>query len=374
MIDVIIIGGGLGGLALGIRLQKQGINCTLLEQKSYPFHRVCGEYISHEAWPFLKSCGIDPDELQLPSINKLKVTSNSGNVLETEMPQGGRGISRFLLDHLLYEEAKKVGVNVITSCKVNAVYQSNLGWEVHSTSGNIKGKAVVGAFGKRSSLDKFFNRDYLNTGVIKNRLKNFVGVKYHLKGDFPNDLIELHNFSGGYCGLSKVEEDKICMCYLSRGENLKKVRTLKEMESAYLSQNPFLKKYLSYDRLWDKPISIAKIDFSNKNTIESEIPLIGDAAGLIAPLCGNGMSMSLHSSVLISDLLMLYLNEEMTWDELVTDYKSIWKKTFGKRLFVGRNIQRLFGGEHTTSLLISLLNKTPHLTNRLIKSTHGEFF
>ncbi|ANQ52314.1 FAD-binding protein [Flammeovirga sp. MY04] len=374
MKDVIIIGGGLGGLSLSIQLQRKGMSCVLLEQKTYPFHRVCGEYISYEAWPFLTSLGVDPDQYQLPKINKLRVSSNNGDVLEKTMPQGGRGISRYFLDNLLYEIALNDGVDVRTSCKVNAVYQEITGWEVHTTSGNIKGRTVVGAFGKRSSLDKFFERNYLKKNLSNSRLKNFVGVKYHLEGDFPDDVIELHNFSGGYCGISKVENDKICMCYLSRGQNLKKVRTLKEMESAYLSKNPFLRKYLEFDRAWDKPVSIAKIDFSSKNLIESNIPMIGDAAGLIAPLCGNGMSMSLQSSVMLADLLLDYLNDNLSWDELVEHYKSEWKQTFGKRLFIGRSIQKVFGEEYSTSIMINLLKRMPKVTDKLISSTHGEIF
>ena len=57
--DVAIAGGGLAGLALSIQLAKQGYRVILFEKESYPFHRVCGEYISNESWPFLESLGLD---------------------------------------------------------------------------------------------------------------------------------------------------------------------------------------------------------------------------------------------------------------------------------------------------------------------------
>ena len=53
--DAIIIGGGLAGLSLAIQLAQLKRSVLLLEKNKYPFHRVCGEYISMESWDFLES-------------------------------------------------------------------------------------------------------------------------------------------------------------------------------------------------------------------------------------------------------------------------------------------------------------------------------
>ncbi|HAC24725.1 MAG TPA: FAD-dependent oxidoreductase, partial [Cytophagales bacterium] len=66
MATVVIVGGGLGGLLAALQLAKQGIPVTLFERKQYPFHRVCGEYISNETVPFLRSLGVYPDVFQPP--------------------------------------------------------------------------------------------------------------------------------------------------------------------------------------------------------------------------------------------------------------------------------------------------------------------
>ena len=52
---IIVIGGGLAGLTSAILLAKANFDITLIERKQYPFHRVCGEYISNEVLPFLKT-------------------------------------------------------------------------------------------------------------------------------------------------------------------------------------------------------------------------------------------------------------------------------------------------------------------------------
>ncbi|WP_281615142.1 FAD-dependent monooxygenase [Flammeovirga sp. SubArs3] len=374
MYDVIIIGGGLGGLTLSIQLAKSGWNTLLIEQKKYPFHRVCGEYISDEAWGFLNRLGIDHVDLKLPQINKLKVSAVDGTTLEAALTVGGKGISRYLLDHQLYQIAIDSGVTVHTSEKVTDLSKENNRWFIKTNKSDYLSRVVIGAFGKRSLLDKLLQRDYIKNAPLNYRLKNFIGVKYHLRGEFPNDVIELHNFRGGYCGISKVEEDKICMCFLSRGSNLKEVHTLDEIEKKYLSQNPFLEKYLQYERLWDKPLSIAQVDFSNKKLIENEIPMLGDAAGLIAPLCGNGMSMAMQASVILHKELDNYLHQHISWNNLKDNYTTHWKDTFHHRLKTGRFIQRLFGDNMTTNILLRSLKFSPFITEKIIRSTHGNPF
>ena len=77
MYDVAIIGGGLAGLVNAILLKKAGLSIILFEEKSYPFHRVCGEYISNEVVPFLRTHDLFPDELEPAIISKFHLTSVS---------------------------------------------------------------------------------------------------------------------------------------------------------------------------------------------------------------------------------------------------------------------------------------------------------
>ena len=99
--DVVIIGGGLAGLSLAVLLGRKQYKVLVLEKESYPKHKVCGEYISMESKPFLMSLGLKLDSMQLPVINKLMVTDTHGNKVDTALPQGGFGISRYKLDEAL---------------------------------------------------------------------------------------------------------------------------------------------------------------------------------------------------------------------------------------------------------------------------------
>ena len=87
--DTAIIGGGLAGLSTSILLAGLGRKVLLIEKEQYPFHKVCGEYISMESWNFIKSLGLDLDVMELPKINELIVTAPGGNLLKQNLELGG---------------------------------------------------------------------------------------------------------------------------------------------------------------------------------------------------------------------------------------------------------------------------------------------
>ena len=119
--DVAIAGGGLAGLALSIQCAQAGYRTILFEKEKYPFHKVCGEYISFESWNFLEELGVPLSQMNLPIIRRLLVTAPNGKELEQSLPLGGFGISRYKLDAILAEIARQNGVELIEGTKVDEI-------------------------------------------------------------------------------------------------------------------------------------------------------------------------------------------------------------------------------------------------------------
>ncbi len=371
MYDVIIIGGGLSGLTNAIQLSAGGLKVLLIEKKSYPFHRVCGEYVSNEVVPFLRSIGADPEVLNPAHINKLTVTSPYGTSLNAELKMGAFGVSRYKFDLYLYQIAISKGCKVLLNTQVLDIVYEEDSFSVKLSDGiQETARLVLGSFGKRSNLDRQLNRDFFY------KRSPYIGVKYHIKTDFERDRIALHNFKDGYCGISAIEEDKYCLCYLTTRDNLKHYGSIDEMEKNILFKNKYLKDiFENSEFIFEKPEVINEISFECKSIVENHILMSGDTAGMIAPLCGNGMSMAIHSAKILSEcILEKYGKFDFSREELEKKYVQNWNQLFSKRIYVGRKIQQLFGQEIMTEVVVRTLKFLPPITRWLVKQTHGNEF
>jgi len=368
--DCAIVGGGLAGLTLAIQLSDAGYSVILFEQKKFPFHKVCGEYISMESYGFLERIGMPLSSLNLPIINEIKISAPNGNSITRKLDLGGFGISRYTLDSTLAALAIKKGVLLLEETKVTDIAFENDLFTIKTTKHTYLAKVACGAYGKRSSLNK-------KSGEKTNfSSKNYIAVKYHIKLDFPDNRIELHNFKDGYCGLSKVDGDNYCLCYLTNSQNLRDNNNdIKQMEKNVLMKNLFLKKYFSEAVfLYDQPLTISQITFSKKKAIENNILLLGDSAGNIAPLCGNGMSMAMSASYIAFQLIKKHLDKSISRQKMEALYENQWNHLFSNRIKTGKYIQHFFGRELLTNISVGILKKMPALTDKLISITHGKKF
>ena len=369
MATVVIVGGGLGGLLAALQLAKQGIPVTLFERKQYPFHRVCGEYISNETVPFLRSLGVYPSVFQPPVIRELQLTSVNGRAVTLPLDLGGFGMSRFSFDAFLVQHIRAAGATVKEQSEVTQVTFNGQGFNVMAEGQFWSADVVIGAHGKRSRLDTTLNRPFLR------KRSPYVGVKYHIRYDQPRDRISLHNFENGYCGISQVEDGKSNLCYLVHRDAVKKHHHIPELEKAVLYRNPYLKEiFTNAEFLFDRPEVINEISFATKGPLEGHVLMGGDAAGMITPLCGNGMAMAIHASKLLAEEVGAFCRNEITRDQMEHRYATRWNNLFAKRLWAGRQIQNLFGSEWASNLAVNLARFAPPIANFLIRQTHGQPF
>lgn len=371
--DVAIVGGGLAGLAASVLLAKAGHSVVVFEKEKYPFHKVCGEYLSMESWNFLNELGIPLNQMNLPVIDTLFLTAPNGKTFTATLPLGGFGISRFQLDASLANLARQNGVHLIEETKVDHIFFRDL-FKIKFGSKNINARMCCAAFGKRSNLDIKWKRSFLQQ--TDKRLNNFVGIKYHVKTSWQSNMIGLHNFDKGYCGISKIEDDKYCLCYMTRAENLNRCNNdIQELEKKILYKNPHLKKIFSTSEIEASfPVAISQINFNSKTQIEDHVLMLGDAAGMITPLCGNGMSIALHTSKVAAGLINAFLKQKISRTQMENTYRQEWKKNFSRRLKNGRVLQRFFGSDRLSNLLVSTFRVFPFLSKPVIKLTHGQPF
>lgn len=364
--DVIIIGGGLAGLTSALDLSLAGFKVLVLEKDDYPKHKVCGEYVSNEVLPYLKRLGIDIKNTKADQIHRLILSNRFGNSVNVDLPLGGFGMSRYALDELLYQTAKSKGATFEFETVTDVAFENNQ-FCVQTNLNQYYSELAIGSFGKRSTLDKKMKRDFIQQKTP------WIGIKAHYQSDiFPNGEVQLHNFEGGYCGLSKTETGAVNLCYLAHYDSFKKEGSVENFNKNSLAKNPVLKSFLDNSRLlFDRHLAISQVSFQNKNPVENHILMAGDAAGLIHPLCGNGMAMAIHAAKLVSEEIKAFRHHQNR-NQLEKNYTSTWKKTFRKRLIFGSVFQNILLQPKFTNIGMSIVSKSPFILKKMIQQTHGK--
>lgn len=366
--DVIIVGGGLAGLTSAIHLSKFKQRVLLIEKNSYPKHKVCGEYISNEALPYLKSLGINPTKEGAKKITKVHVSTITGGLIKGALPLGGFGMSRYFLDELLANKALSNGVSILQDTVDSVDFKDNQFCVQTKNLKLFQSKITIGAFGKRSALDLKMSRKFTQ------KKSPYLAVKLHVKGDFPENLVALHNFKGGYCGVSKVENNAINLCYITEYESFKKHKNITDFQEQVVFKNKHLRKIFTESKpVFEKPLTISQISFETKQAVEDHIIMCGDTAGMIHPLCGNGMGMAIAGARLASTLILQFLNGEIaTRKALEKQYLRDWNKEFKTRLKAGHFIARLFKNQTFSKIAYLILKNAPFLLPKIIQYTHGK--
>lgn len=366
--DIAIIGGGLAGLTAANELAAAGFSVVLFEQYAYPQEKVCGEYVSNEVKPYLTVQGLFPADAKPATVNTFCLSLPNGRSAEAHLPLGGFGISRGIFDQHLCRQLQQKGAEVIENTRIVQLNRTANGYLLRSRDEKEwQAKLVLGAWGKRSVLDNELARQFTE------QRSPYVGIKYHITGNFSPDTVALHVFKKGYCGISPIEGRRWNLCYLVRREMLREAGSVAALEEKVLCKNPYLKAiWQSAEFLTEKPLVINEISFRPKSKQEKGMLMLGDTAGLISPLCGNGMAMAIHSGALAARLTESYWQSGENWRlNLLKAYSRAWRQQFGVRMFMGRRLQPIFlngMGAHSLYWLM----KSPAIARTIIRTTHGK--
>ena len=187
------------------------------------------------------------------------------------------------------------------------------GFAVNTSQGSFTSRLVLGCHGKRSALD--LNRPFTQ------KHSPFVAVKAHYRGLELPSVIELHAFPGGYCGLSQIEAKEINVCWIAHERILgSKNRSVPDA----LLQNPILAdRFESMRCVRRSQHRLSQISFALKKKFDGDVCMVGDSAGMITPLCGDGMAMALRSAELAIPLVVKFLRQDLSKIDFKNQYEAV---------------------------------------------------
>jgi flavin-dependent dehydrogenase len=147
------------------------------------------------------------------------------------------------------------------------------------------------------------------------------------------------------------------------------------MERQVLFRNPYLKNiFMDSHFIFNKPEVINEISFETKGPVENHMLMTGDAAGMITPVCGNGMAIAIRSGKLLAEAVVGYCNGTFNRAALEQKYATVWRNNFATRLWFGRQIQSLFGNPGLSNAAVNLSLHAKPLASLIVRQTHGDPF
>ena len=301
MFDLAIIGGGPAGTAAALEARRCGLRVAVWERDHLPRHKVCGEFISAEALPWLQQ--VVPRTLERGSvIRDAEFVCENGFTRGFDLPRPARGLSRYWLDRALWSAAAENSAEVHEGQSIRAVRklggsQSDGGWKLESADGHTeKAKALIVACGRWWALEGFSSpiHERKPAGAGK-----WVGIKAHFAGVAPRGSVEMYLFRGGYCGLAPIEDGEYNVCCLLRRRCLRDVGMQGiENLAAWLVQvscHAALAGRLQGAMQVSPTVTTAPVLLVRRQPAQEGALLAGDASGFIDPFTGEGISIALHS-------------------------------------------------------------------------------
>jgi flavin-dependent dehydrogenase len=371
IVDAAVLGAGLAGSSLAKALADKGWETLLLDRHSFPRHKVCGEFLSPESQSTLHALGINESLAGLGhcEIERIRIIFENGAEMELSLAGKAWGLSRYALDSALHLAAVQAGANLQTGATVTAVHKSDRGYIIHAKQGgeacSFEARAVIAAMGasQRSGLPG--NR---SSASIKS---SYLGVKSHFRGIAMEPVIELYFFRGGYLGLCPIEGGMVnASALLQRETAVNEGKTILAIIYGVARRNPRLHEKLTHaEPVIGSQAAVAPVYIKRKPQAWDELPLLGDAAAMIPPLCGDGMSMALRSAAMCAPLADSYLRGSLSQADWQHTYSREINLEFKRPLRWGSLLQWLFETPALSRWLPDAARLAPSIAQGLVHAT-----
>lgn len=314
-LTVMIVGGGPAGSTTAILLRRQGHIVTIIDRDEFPRDKTCGDAIVRKTASTL--CQLD-----LAKVLVDRPLFSGDNYV----------IPRKEFDAALLQEARAAGTTVITGTVIDAEATATGGWRVHfrdksSSPSALDADVLVGADGTQSTVQRAVLEWYK---PLQGSNYAFAARQYFIASSVPDRLRVFPPLLGetlrAYGWMFPVSQDLVNIGYVRFGEGSNRMMLT--------NFNSFLERLFEegMTRNWsaspiDQPrAGMIRYDFSSYR--DSEVLLVGDAAGLSSPITGEGISFAVRSGALAADVISSYARGSMQ----LSDYWRLTDDTLGDEI------------------------------------------
>ena len=354
--DLAIVGAGPAGSSCAITAARLGARVGLFEAKDFPRHRVCGEFVSAESLDVLAGLLQDVPAAEklfqgAPRIDRMRLLFGE-RVIEALVTPAALSISRYDLDALLWEAARRAGGEVQANCEIVGS-EGDGPFLMRTSSGSIETRALVVAAGRWS---QFTADRTLPPGP------RWIGLKAHFQEPWTEPCTDLYFFSDGYCGVQPVVRDVVNVCAMVRSDRAVSLEQVCQL-------HPRLARRASNWHAITQPVSTAPLIYREAQPVQGNTIFVGDAAAFIDPFAGDGISIALRSGRVAAQCLSESLSGRNSLVGAVAAYQQEYGKQFAPLISAAARVRSLFSLPAIAKPAVFELLRLPGLIPYMIRKT-----
>ncbi len=281
MNEVIVAGGGPAGLAAAIAARQAGMNVTLFDGARPPIDKACGEGIMPDGLRALQRLGITIPRGQACAFRGIRFVDSAHSV-EAPFAGEGLGIRRVVLHQLLVQRATALGVRLCWGARVTG----NSAARIEVAGETLPYRWLVCADGQNSPLRRLSG--LFDSGVTRVRY----GFRRHYRVQAWTDFVEVHWSDYGQMYVTPVAHHQVCVALITSNPRLR----FDDALPAFCKLAPRLQDAVVDGR------TVGAVTASRKiNRVHGgNIALIGEAAGSVDAITGEGLSIAFHQALALA--------------------------------------------------------------------------
>ncbi len=288
----LIVGGGLAGTATAIGLARAGLPHLLVERSRETGDAICGGFLSWRTLETLGGLGIDPDALNPERVTRARIFAG-GRRVEAALPHPAVSVTRRRLDTVLLAEAARLGTPVERGVTVR---------EIDGTTARLADGASIATDALFLASGKHDVRGMARPEAARGDDPT-LGIRVRITPSSAlsralADGIELHLFDRGYAGLAMQEDGTANLCMAVHRSRLQAAGSPAQLLEALGREMPALGEWVALIDSGATIDAIANVPYGWRQRRGAEATFrLGDQAGVIPSLAGEGMGIALASGV-----------------------------------------------------------------------------